>query len=185
MRKFAVVSLLLSAFAGISQAAEPGAPPKWYLEEIAMLTAGSGRWEADNGEYQGDEEPYDTYVTEWIPAFGGTVMRGRLFGKVDGKESVDFWEFRLYWHPGEQRAVMEQFGWGGTVGIGTSWHENDEVRSDQVFYGADGSANRTGHVSHFPDSRTHVTASFGIDGDEWTPQREYTWHRVDEVVDKE
>ena len=180
MNKLVVVCLLVSGIAGTVVAEEPGAPPDWYLEEIATLTAGSGRWEADNSKYQSAEEPYDTYVTEWIPAFGGTVMRGRLFGRVDGKDSVDFWEFRLYWHPEKKHAVMEQFGWGGTVGIGTSWHEDGEIRSDQAFYGADGSVNRTGHVSHFPDSSTHVTASFGIEGDKWTPQREYTWHRRDE-----
>lgn len=73
---------------------------------------------------------------------------------------------------------MEQFGWGGTVGIGKAWNEGGTSKSDQSFYAVDGSINRSGHVSSFPDADTHVTASFDIVDDEWLPRRKYTWLRT-------
>ena len=161
-----------------SQEAElPGSPPAWFLDEIAALTSGSGRWIADNSRYRNENEPYEAYATEWKSAFDGMSMNGRLYGIIDGKEVAEFWQFRQYWHPGEKKAVVEQFGWGGTVGIGTSWRDGEETKSDQSFFGVNGSVNRTGHVSSFPDSDTHVTASFNIVDGEWQPQRVYTWRR--------
>ncbi|MGB5331302.1 MAG: hypothetical protein WBM80_08610 [Woeseiaceae bacterium] len=46
---------------GFGQAAAESPPPDWYLEEIELLTSGSGRWEADNVAYKSDEEQFDTY----------------------------------------------------------------------------------------------------------------------------
>ena len=163
--------------AGIGQA-RAEAPPDWFLEEIALLTSGSGRWEADNGAYRSDEEQYDTYVTEWRSSFDGQTMTGRLFGVTAGKESVDFWEFRQYWHPVRQQVVIEQFGWGGVIGVGTMWREQAVTVMDQAFSAPDGREWRTGHRSHFPDGVTHVTDSFDIADGQWTVRRSYTWKKV-------
>ena len=84
-------------------------------------------------------------------------------------EVAKFWQFRQYWHPGRREAVVEQFGWGGTVGVGIARHKDGETKADQSFFGVDGSVNRMGHVSSFPDPNTHVTASFDIVDDEWQP----------------
>ena len=178
-----LVALLVTSAAVYSDEAEPpNAPPAWFLEEIATLTAGSGVWIADNAKYKSENEPYDAYGTEWRSAFNGMSMSGRLYGIIDGKEVAEFWQFRQYWHPGRKEAVVEQFGWGGTVGIGNAWHEAGKTKSDQSFYATDGSVNRSGHVSHFADDSTHVTASFDIVDDEWQPRRVYTWLR-DTVAD--
>lgn len=173
-----IIAASLVSASALSGDAEPAhSAPDWFLEEIATLTAGTGRWTADNGKYKGENEPYDAYATEWQSAFDGTSMTGRLYGIIDGKEVAEFWQFRQYWHPGQKEAVVEQFGWGGTVGLGTAWHEDGETKSDQSFFAVDGSVNRTGHVSSFPDPNTHITASFDIVDDEWQPRRVYTWHR--------
>ena len=170
-------TMILLAAAAWCQAAA-AAPPDWFLEEIRLLTSGSGRWIADNSAYRSDEEPYDAYVTEWRASFDGTTMTGRLYGLRDGEPSVDFWEFRQYWHPGRNEAVLEQFGWGGTVGIGTARRDGDETRTDQTFHTADGGTNRVGHVGRFPDDVTHVTDSFDVDAEgTWVPRRSYTWKR--------
>lgn len=159
-----------------SAAAQP--VPAWFLDEIATLTSGSGRWEADNAAYKSKEETFDTYVTEWTASFDGTVMSGRLFGIRDGKETPDFWEFKQYWHPQRGVAVVEQFGWGGTVGIGTAWREGSQTKSRQTFYLIDGTSSLTGHISSFPTPDTHMTNSYDIRNEEWLPQRKYTWHRI-------
>ena len=168
-----VIFLLPAALAATDNIA-----PAWYLKEIATLTAGSGRWVADNSMYRSEQEPFDAYATEWVAGFGGTTMTGRLYGIHDGEHSVDFWEFRHYWHTGLQKVVVEQFGWGSAVGLGTAWQEESATHTRQTFYAADGSAREDGHVSYFPDSDTHVTESFDIDDDEWVARRKYTWRRV-------
>jgi hypothetical protein len=178
MKKTLTISatlLLLSLSVHSDDSGPPNAAPAWFLEEIATLTHGSGRWITDNASYKNENEPYESYATEWKASFDGTSMTGRLYGIIDGKEVGEFWQFRQYWHPGRKEAIVEQFGWGGTVGIGVAWHEDGETKSDQSFFAVDGSVNRTGHISSFPDSSTHVTASFDIVGDEWQPRRVYTW----------
>jgi hypothetical protein len=172
-----IALLMTSASVHSEVAGETNAPPAWFLVEIATLTAGTGVWVADNSKYKNENEPYDAYATEWKSAFDGMSMSGRLYGIIDGEEVAEFWQFRQYWHPGRKEAVVEQFGWGGTVGIGTAWHEDGTTKSDQSFYAVDGSVNRSGHASHFPDPNTHVTASFDIVDDEWQPRRVYTWTR--------
>ena len=173
---FALATALLAT--GFGQAAAESPPPDWYLEEIKLLTSGSGRWEADNVAYKSGEEQFDTYGTEWRSSFNGLTMTGRLFGVTDGKESVTFWEFRQYWHPVRQEVVIEQFGWGGVIGIGTIWREDAVTVSDQEFSAPDGRQWRAGHRSYFPDGATHVTASFDIADGQWTERRTYTWKKV-------
>jgi len=175
-----VLLFAASQFTFSQESDSPGAAPEWFLHEIATLTAGSGRWIADNSEYQSEQEPFEAYGTEWSASFDGTTMTGRLFGIKDGKETVNFWEFRQYWHPGRGEAVLEQFGWGGAVGIGKAWRDGETTKSDQTFFAPDGSASRTGHISEFADSDTHVTRSFDIKDDVWTARRSYTWHRTEE-----
>jgi ketosteroid isomerase-like protein len=169
----------LSTLFALNVPAASGAPPDWFLNEIAALTAEDGRWVADNSPYKSEQEPYDFYVTEWRSSFNGTTMTGRLYGILDGEQTPDFWEFRQYWHPGRQEGIVEQFGWGGAVGIGTIRHEAGVSKSEQMFYSNERSPNRTGHVSHFSDRDTYVTKSFTIDAeDNWLSQREYAWQRA-------
>lgn len=168
-------------FAGCAHTTESpvsGKAPDWFLEEIVTLTAGDGRWITDNSEYKNEQETFDAYVTEWVASFDGTVMSGRLFGRSNGKDTGNFWEFKQYWHPQRQEVVIEQFGWGGTIGIGTQWRDGRETKSSQTFFAADGTATQTGHISSFPTSDTHVTESFDIKGDTWKPRRKYTWQRM-------
>ncbi len=181
MKNSFLVLVLLSLYPGgacPSDLQPNPAAPAWFLQDIATLTAGSGRWIADNSAYKSEQEPFDAYGTEWQASFDGTTMTGRLFGIRNGEETGNFWEFRQYWHPGRGEAMLQQFGWGGTVGIGIAWPVDDTTKSDQTFFSVDGKQWRTGHVSHFPDSDTYVTESFDIKDGKWTPSRTYTWHRV-------
>ena len=110
----------------------------------------------------------------WKSGFDGMTMTGRLFGLDGGKETPAFWEFRQYWHPGRQEAVVEQFGWGGAFGIGTL--TRDAV-AEQTICNADGTTSQIGHRSEMPDADTRVQASFDIVDGAWRPRRTYTWIR--------
>lgn len=182
MFRYAASTALVVVLGGLisTGTANPPNPDKQaYLAEIAALTAGSGRWVTDNSAYKSEQEPYDAYGTEWRASFDGTTLSGRLFGLVDGKEVETFWEFRHYWHPERQQAVVEQFGWGGTVGLGTATYSDDRARTHQIFYYANGSQRAVGHVSTFPDAMTHITESFTIRDDAWLPDRRYVWRLQD------
>jgi hypothetical protein len=173
--RFLLAALAFTVFASAAKAA----PPQWYLDEIKSLSAAGGRWIADNSAYKSEIEPFDSYGTEWKSGFDGDTMVGRLFGFRDGKQTTfDFWEFRQYWHPGRIEAVIEQFGWGGAIGVGALEEDGDGSRSDQTFYSSDGTLTRTGHKSRFADANTYVTESFDIVDGEWRPRRKYVWRRL-------
>lgn len=177
MRRF--IAFLLLILSPPALAADNGAPtPQWFLDDIKTLTAGSGRWIADNSAYKSEAEPFESYGVEWIAGFDGTTMSGRLFGLKDGQEVGPFWEFRQYWNPGEAKAIVAQFGWGGAVGIGPLTAGTDgATQSDQVFMTPGRPSTRTGHKSSFPSSTTHLTESFDVVDGVWSPRRTYTWKR--------
>ncbi|HNR78396.1 MAG TPA: hypothetical protein PKM48_14780 [Parvularculaceae bacterium] len=170
---------LAAATIGFGPALAQQAPPQWYLDDIKALSAAGGRWIADNAQYKNEQEQFESYATEWRSEFDGHTMSGRLFGFKDGKEtSFDFWSFRQYWHPGRNEAVVEQFGWGGALGVGPLTENDGGTMSDQTFYNADGSVTRVGHKSRFLDENTYLTESFDIVDGEWKPRRSYQWKRV-------
>lgn len=172
----AVLVLLMLAGDARSQLA---APPQWYLDDIAVLSAGTGRWITDNSAYRSDAEPWGSYGTSWTASFDGTTMSGRLFAIEGGKETTRFWEFRQYWHPGKREAVLEQFGRGGKLVIGRMTNDGHVTTIDQTAYAIDGSLSRGGHESRFLDSATYFTESFNVKDGLRTPNRAYTWRRIE------
>ena len=64
----------------------------------------------------------------------------------DGREGPTFWEFRQFWHPGEQQMMVYQFGRDGTVGLGALTRLDDHHHELlQTFYRPDGTAFHSGH----------------------------------------
>jgi hypothetical protein len=158
---------------------ESAAAPAWFRANLAFTMEGGGRWVTDNAAYRSDQEPSDAYGQEWTWGLGQQSITGRLFGLRDGEEVGTFWEFRLFWHPGERRAVLQQFGADGTLLLGTVEPTGEHThRSEQERFAPDGSRGAVGHESVNAEDGTHVTRSFDIAADgTWTPRRSYTWHR--------
>lgn len=161
---------------------ETTALPKWLIDHFTFMTAGSGRWITDNAEFTSENEPFDKYGTEWKWGVGKQSIRGRLFGMNGSKEAGDFWEYRIYWHPKEKRAVFEQFGAGGIFGVGemrnvTLGDGKAEKSVEMVFYSPDGS---TWHDLHklIEMQGEHTTHSFKLEAGNWRPQRTYVWRLV-------
>jgi len=154
----------------------PHPAPQWFLDDIDFLTRDGGRWVASNADYQSESEPMEAFVMEWKADYANSIT-GRLYGMIDGEPTQDFWRFRQYWHPGEGKAVLEQFGIGGAFGIGSLWPEDGSNKLLQTFYAPGGGAAEQGHKATNPDADTHVTTSFDVVGDEWTERRRYTWKR--------
>ena len=177
MRLIILVCLSLFAFGAAAEPPTTATPaPQWYLDDVEFLTRDGGKWIASNADYQSTDETIEAYVIEWQKGYANS-MTGRLYGIVDGKPTGDFWRFQQYWHPGKAAAQVEQFGFGGAVGIGRLWQDGDANKTEQLFYAPDGGVSSVGHIARNPDADTHVTDSFNIVGEDWTPNRTYVWKR--------
>lgn len=158
---------------------QSAAAPQWFLDDIASLSAGTGRWVTDNSAYMSDAEPWRSYGTAWTASFDGTTMSGRLFAIEDGEETTKFWEFRQYWHPGLGEALLEQFGRDGKIVVGKMTNDGNNTLIDQTSYTINGDSSRSGHLSRFLDADTYFTESFTIKDGLRVPNREYTWRRIE------
>ena len=165
------------AAAEVEALADPIEAPDWFTDDIEFLTRDGGRWLTSNADYQSENEPFEAYGLEWKKGYANS-MTGRLFAIRDGEETGDFWRFVQYWHPGNGKAVVQQFGAGGAMGIGKLWPDSDGVnKMKQTFYNPDGSFTMNGHTARNPDADTHITESFNIVDGEWQSNRIYTWRR--------
>lgn len=165
--------LLAVGWLGVGVAAER---PQWFDKHLAYMVADGGRWITDNGAYRSEDEPFDAYGTQWTWSLGRAGMTGRLFGLKDGGEVGDFWQFRVFWHPGEGRAIVQQFNARGDLGVGPLFPVGEgAMRSVQEFFAPDGTMTRVGHDS-IERAGEHETRSFDIlpDGS-WRSRRTYVW----------
>ena len=165
---------------GFGAAAEPplDAPPAWLQAHMAHAVAGGAAWRADNSAYRSEAEPWEAYGLRWQWGPGRTSMTGRLYGIRDGKEDGTSWEFRAFWHPGERKAFIHQYGAGGAVGIGTLSASGDAaVRSEQTFFAAGEPPRREAHDYVTTGPAEHRTTSFAWADGAWQPRRTYVWRR--------
>jgi hypothetical protein len=180
VRAVMVAGLALSVLAVPAPPPTVAAPqaevPAWLTRAMAAMV---GRWTADNAAYRSDREPADAYGITWEWGAGRQSVVGRLYTVTGGRETDLHWQFRVFWHPGERRAVVQQFGSHGVVGIGELKPLVDDTagtEADQRFYSLDGSSARVRHVETMRDG-VRQTASFDwVDG-AWQPRRTYTWRR--------
>lgn len=107
-------------------------------------------------------------------------MTGRLFALRDGAEAGTLWEFRIFWHPGEERAYVYQFGSGGALGVGsmTPPDADGTMVLEQTFYMPDGSRRRVRHESRTVGDRESGQSFNWVNGG-WAPGRNYVWIRQD------
>jgi len=173
------LAVLLAPIAAPALAQGDASPPAWYREHNEFMTRGGGVFHTDNSRHRSATEPWDQYGLAWEKGPSGQTVHGRLFGLRDGVDGGTFWEFWVYWHPGDGKAYIVQVGGDGTLGVGTLEPPgaNGKARSEATFHHPDGTSTRVAHeVENAGD--THATASFDwVDG-AWQPRRTYVWTRV-------
>lgn len=151
--------------------------PAWFLEDIQFMTRGGGRWVAEN---RNPNEQYQQWGMEWTASPDGRSMTGRLFGFSNGAQSADFFQFRQFWHPGERKAMVMQWGGDGWFGVGEITRMGDDWGLlDQTFWVADGRLFRTGHVyRNRGDER--VTEQYDVPAGQgtWRLNHALTWRRA-------
>jgi len=176
-----VLSMILLFATGTAIAQEDTtdpAPREWFLEHIRNLADDGGNWLTLNDRYQSEQEPFDAYRVTWRMGTGGYSLYGEMTGLVEGEETPPFWEFRLFWHPGEGQARIMQFGRNGIFGDGPiELREDGSDVSIQTFHPPGDDPFRIRHVSRL-DGDVHETTSYkeGEEG-EWELNRRYTWRR--------
>jgi hypothetical protein len=159
-----------------AQAAPAPAIPQWFLEDIDFMTRDGGRWIADNAD---TTQPYQQWGMEWRVAPDGTSMTGRLYGLANGEQSDDFFQFRQFWHPGEQRAVVMQWGGGGWFGTGELRRVGDWTLLEQTFVVPGGRTFGVGHIARRQGDE-RVTEQYDILPGQgiWRLDSTNTWRRA-------
>jgi hypothetical protein len=175
-------SALVCIIAGITlvphavpASAPAGPPPAWVSAYMADMI---GVWVADNTPFKSAQELADAYGIEWTWGAGRQSLVGRLYEIRNGKDIGNHWDFREFWHPGENQLLASQFGSDGRFGIGPHTRNADgTMEMLQTFYSPNGPEARVGHRSERRGDEL-ITRSFDVAADgTWTPRRSYTWRR--------
>ncbi len=150
--------------------------PDWVTEHWEEMV---GTWVTSNAKYRNLDQGLDEYGMQWRWGVGQRSLVGRLYGIREDKEVGDFWEFREYWHPGEQKLIAVQYGVDGTFGTGSHERKPDgSLETLQKFHnGTTGEASSLGHRSLLSGDE-QTTDSFDVDeAGKWIPKRSYVWFR--------
>jgi hypothetical protein len=180
--KFMLAAACLALISCASPSAAQQQPlhsmPDWWMAHVDFMSRGGGVWIAPNPGNETDPAQPDAFGMRWDAANEGHVLVGRLYGIENGAETAEFWAFREFWHPGERRAVIEQWGGPGIYGVGETAMEGNRGVVEQTFWLPDGRTWREGHRT-VEEGDVYVTEQFDIDAEgAWTPSGAYTWRRA-------
>ena len=154
--------------------------PRWLKNHMDYMTRGTGQWIADNSKFKTKNEPFDEYGIIWKWGIGKKSMRGRLYGLRNRKEIASFWEFHLFWHPTKRKAILQQFGGNGILGVGEIQNVNStrriERKSEMTFHSLTGKTWKDRHRI-FEDKDAHETTSYSFKNNSWVQRRNYKWRR--------
>jgi hypothetical protein len=172
------IALLWTCFAPAIARAQAPTLPDWWLAHVEFMTHGGGVWTASNPAGLNDPNAPDAFGMEWRQANDHHVLIGRLYGIEGGRAGTEYWTFREFYHPGERRVVIEQWGGPGIFGRGeTSSQGENQGHVEVTFWLPDGRSWREGH-RNIELGDTYVTDSFDIDdNDAWTANGHYVWQR--------
>jgi hypothetical protein len=182
MRMLIVLLIMVGGLLPVAaNAADPptAAPPQWFGEHLAYLTDRGGVWTADNAAFRSDDEPAEAYELTWVWGAGKKTAAGTMRALTGDKRSGVIWDFRVFWDPGARKAVIQQHGFGGAYGVGETKHVDEKtLRSEQTFYGPDGSTSRSAHDWIVDGPDVHTTNTFSFADGAWKPGRTYVWKRA-------
>jgi hypothetical protein len=173
------IAALLASGGAYAQQTPAHTMPDWWVAHVAFMSRDGGVWVAPNpANAQDDANQPDAFAMHWRADNNDHVLIGRLYGLEDGMETQTYWTFREFWHPGERKAVLEQWGGPGVYGVGETTMEANRATLEQTFWLPDGSSWRDGHRT-VEDGDTYTTNQFDIDAaGNWTANGSYTWRRA-------
>lgn len=173
----AVAALMACSTPSAAQQTPAHTMPDWWIEHVDFMSRNGGTWIAPNPANETDPSQPDAFGLEWRAAYDNHVLVGRLYGVEAGQETGEFWTYREFWHPGERRAILQQWGFSGVYGVGETGAATRHEQLEQTFWLPDGRSWRDGHRV-VEDGDTYITHQFEIDEQGvWTPNGSYTWRR--------
>ena len=153
--------------------------PAWYQAHIGFMTRDSGAWIAENHDVS-DQNPYTHFGLQWTAMPGNTGMTGRLYGlRADGS-TEEFWQFREFWHAGDNQARVMQWGLGGAFGDGVMTRYGDDFATiRQTFSWPNGVRTEGGHIIRTGADNTYTAEQYRINPDtgQWEFQHALTFRR--------
>lgn len=153
--------------------------PAWWTEHVAFMSANGGTWLAPNPPGERDPNIPDAFGMEWRSVNEGHGLIGRLYGVEAGREASEYWTFREFYHPGERRIILEQWGGPGVYGVGeTTAPAPNRGQVEQTFWLPDGRSWREGHRTE-ENGDEYLTQAFDIGADgQWILSNSTAWRRV-------
>ncbi|MCI0416064.1 hypothetical protein L0222_25090 [bacterium] len=151
--------------------------PAWFEEKMSVETQGMGKWIADNSQHKSEKEPVDSYGMEYTWGAGKKSIRFRLFAIRNNQESGTLWEYREFWHPGEKKVLVYQWGSDGTLGFGEVKPvdiSKGKFEVEQTFFDPDGSSYKSRHET-LETAKERQTKSFVYADGAWKESRTYRW----------
>lgn len=179
-RSIVAIALFMAVPPGASGAQEPATRGHdWWADHVAFISRDGGVWETPNPAAASDPTAPDAFGLAWRAVDNGQGLVGRLYGVEAGRETVEFWTFRAFRHPGKGVVVLEQWGPGGMYGVGEiTSPEAGRTVVEQTFWLPDGRSWREGHRAEDSGDR-HETEVFDIGADGvWTAKAENVWRRA-------
>ncbi len=150
-------------------------PPKEVMDDWEQLTKDGGSWVADNSAYKSDNEPFESYGLTWTWGFAKKSVNGTLYGIRDGKKTGTFFEFKMFYHPKENKVIYYQFGTDGTVGEGEVKLTGGQSEILTSFYSPGGGTYKQRHEEVVKNGERHSQDYTLTQAGTWEKGRTYIW----------
>lgn len=148
--------------------------PEWFKKDLETHI---GQWTADNAQYANQDNGIESFSMEWIWGLDHKSIIGSLTGAKDDQSIGELWQFRYYWDPELNGAVVVQYGNGGVVGRGQVFNlGNGKTESTQTFYTPGAETSKIRHQETITGN-TQTSISYKMERGNWMQDRSYTWHR--------
>lgn len=176
-----ISALFLAIFILPFAAAQSDPPPfpEWYRAHIEFMTRDGGDWIAPNADFS-ETNPYEFYGIQWTAMPGNSGMTGRLYGIREDGQTDDFWQFREFWHVGDNQARVMQWSMGGAYGDGVMTRYADAFSTvRQTFVWPNGARTEGGHIIRTPDESTYFAEQYRVNTEtgQWEFEHALTFRR--------
>lgn len=151
----------------------PSEIPEDVMEEWTNLTKDGGRWTStDNGGQ------YDSWEMTFSWGLGKKSVDASLNAIKDRKNLGSLWKYKMFYHPGTNEVVLEQWSSDGSYGVGTLIVKgNGQSENTSTFYFLNDTQFKIKHEQNIEGDIKYSKVFIQDENGEWKKDRVYTWKR--------